>query len=224
LKIELPSDWQLFLDDEINQDYFALLLKFVQQEYEQKSIYPPAKDIFRAFNLIGVDDVKVVILGQDPYHGASQANGLAFAVRDGIKAPPSLQNIIKELKSDIGCDGGNLDAWAKNGVLLINSVLSVEESKPNSHAGIGWERFTDAIISKLSNSKDGCVFMLWGAYAQKKASLIDEKKHLIISSAHPSPLSAYRGFFGSKPFSRANEYLKKCGKKPIIWCKNTTLF
>lgn len=197
---------------------------FVQREHEQKNIYPPIGDIFRAFNLVGVDGVDVVILGQDPYHGASQANGLAFAVGDGIKAPPSLQNIFKELKSDIGCDGVNLDTWAKSGVLLINSVLSVEESRPNSHAGIGWERFTDAVISKLSSSKNGCVFVLWGAYAQKKASLIDESKHLIISSAHPSPLSAYRGFFGSKPFSRANDYLLQNGKKLISWCPKSISF
>ena len=219
--MKLNKLWSLFLKDEQESTNYLRLYKYIDKEYKSKTIYPAYESIFRAFNLLTPDEVKVVIIGQDPYHGFNQANGLAFSVSDECKIPPSLKNIYKELVSDIGCsfpEFGNLEEWSRNGVLLINSVLTVEEGKPNSHKSIGWEIFTDSIIKKLSNECDNLVFILWGKPSQKKSSFIDQGKHLILMSPHPSPLSSYRGFFGSKPFSKANDYLKSIGKEQIDWC------
>ena len=184
------------------------------------NIFPPKKQIFRALELTPFENIKVVILGQDPYHGEGEANGLAFSVNKGIKLPPSLRNIYKELESDLGVKPpiqGDLTSWAKQGVLLLNSVLTVEKDKPGSHRNIGWEEYTDTIIKEISDKKENIVFILWGKYAQSKKDLIDERKHLVISSPHPSPFSARKGFFGSKPFSTTNTYLKSKGKKEIDW-------
>lgn len=219
----LNSDWSTFLDDEFKKDYFIKLQQFIEKEYSTKTIFPKYENIFRAFNLLPLSNVKVVIIGQDPYHGFNQANGLAFSVCNECKIPPSLKNIFKELHEDIGCDipsAGNLTKWAKEGVLLINSVLTVIEAKANSHKNIGWEIFTDSIIKKLSLEYENIVFILWGGPSQKKEVLIDASKHLILKSPHPSPLSSYRGFFGSKPFSQANAYLKLNNKKEINWSLN----
>lgn len=219
----LNDNWQIFLDNELQQNYFIKLQKFIDIEYKSKTIFPKYENLFKAFNLLMPEDVKVIILGQDPYHGANQANGLAFSVLDKVKIPPSLKNIFNELNDDIGCsipNNGDLTLWAYNGVLLINSVLSVEESKPNSHRNKGWERFTDSVIYQLSQKFDNLVFILWGNPSQKKESLIDVKRHLILKAPHPSPLSSYRGFFGSKPFSQTNTYLKQYCKKEIDWCLN----
>ena len=219
----LNDNWQIFLDNELQQNYFIKLQKFIDIEYKTKTIFPKYENLFRAFNLLMPEDVKVIILGQDPYHGTNQANGLAFSVLDKVKIPPSLKNIFKELNNDIGCsipNNGDLTLWANNGVLLINSVLSVEESKPNSHRNKGWEIFTDSVIKQLSNEFDNLVFILWGNPSQKKELLIDAKRHLILKAPHPSPLSSYRGFFGSKPFSKTNTYLKQYCKKEIDWCLN----
>jgi uracil-DNA glycosylase len=217
----LNNDWALFLDDELNKDYFIKLQNFIENEYKTRTIFPEYENIFRAFNLLSLDKVKVVIIGQDPYHGQNQANGLAFSVCDECKIPPSLHNIFKELHADIGCNiraCGNLTKWANEGVLLINAVLTVRESEANSHKNIGWEIFTDSVIKKLSLQYENIVFILWGAPSQKKAFLIDEDKHLILKAPHPSPLSSYRGFFGSKPFSKTNNYLLACGNQEIDWC------
>ena len=219
----LADEWKKFLSDEIYKEYFIKLMKKVSLEYESKTVFPSYENIFRAFNLVKPSEVKVVIIGQDPYHGMNQANGLAFSVCDKCKIPPSLKNIYKELVDDLGCKypkNGNLTQWANEGVLLINAVLTVEKAHANSHKDLGWQRFTDAVIKKLSDEKKNLVFILWGAPSQKKESLIDTKKHFVIKSPHPSPLSAYRGFFGSKPFSKTNNYLKMHDKKPIDWCIN----
>jgi len=217
----LNNEWNSFLSDELTLDYFLSLKKFIDTEYETKTIFPEYKNIFRAFNLLSPSKVKVVIIGQDPYHGLNQANGLAFSVCDRCKIPPSLKNIFKELVDDINCQtpaNGNLTAWAEQGVFLINSVFTVVESEANSHKNRGWEIFTDSVIKKLSLTQENIVFILWGAPSQKKANLIDESKHLILKAPHPSPLSSYRGFFGSKPFSQSNEYLKLHSKEEIEWC------
>jgi len=217
----LNKEWSLFLDKELKSHTFNNLEQFVVKEYKTKIIFPKFDDIFRAFNLLSPNKVKVVIIGQDPYHGLNQANGLAFSVSNECKIPPSLKNIFKELVDDIGCQVpkyGNLEEWSRNGVLLINSVLTVEQAKPNSHKNIGWEIFTDSVIKKLSSEFENIVFILWGNPSQKKSSLINENNHLILKAPHPSPLSSYRGFFGSKPFSQTNEYLNLCGKKEIDWC------
>ncbi|MBU1659230.1 uracil-DNA glycosylase [bacterium] len=219
----LNDKWTKFLRDELNKDYFIKLKTHIDNEYTIRTIFPKYNDIFSAFNLLSPCDVKVVIIGQDPYHGVDQANGLAFSVCDECKIPPSLLNIFKELKEDIGCNipaCGNLSKWVTEGVLLINSVLTVVESNANSHKDLGWEIFTDSIIKKLSHEYEHIVFILWGNPSQKKALFIDENKHFIIKSPHPSPLSSYRGFFGSKPFSKTNEYLKLHHKKEIDWCLN----
>ncbi len=219
----LNDNWSIFLKNELTKEYFIILDKHIVSEYKTKIIFPQYNNIFRAFNLIHVEDVKVIIIGQDPYHRVNQANGLAFSVCDECEIPPSLKNIFKELQDDIGCSAplnGNLTKWAENGVLLINSILTVEESKANSHKGLGWEIFTDAVIKKLSQEGENIVFILWGNPSQKKESLIDNSKHCILKAPHPSPLSAYRGFFGSKPFSQTNKYLKKHGKQEIDWCLN----
>lgn len=217
----LNNDWSELFYDEFQKDYFISLKKFIENEYKKSTIFPQYENIFRAFNLLKLDELKVVIIGQDPYHGLNQANGLAFSVCDRCKIPPSLQNIYKELVDDMHCfmpANGNLSKWAEQGVLLINSVLTVQESKPNSHKEKGWEIFTDTVIKKISDRDENIVFILWGAASKKKEKFIDKEKHFIIKSAHPSPLSAYRGFFGSKPFSKTNNYLKEQKKQTIDWC------
>lgn len=199
----------------------AELKAFLVEEKKNYTIFPQGKNIFNAFNSTPFENVKVVILGQDPYHGAGQAHGLSFSVQEGIALPPSLQNIFKELVSDIGCSfpkSGDLSHWAQEGVLLLNTLLSVRSGEPFSHKERGWERFTDQVIRILSERREHIVFILWGAPAGKKGSLIDERKHLILKAPHPSPLSSYRGFFGSKPFSQTNEYLNVQGISPIQWC------
>ena len=205
---------------EFDEAYFKQLAQFVREEYQKTTVYPPPAFVFQAFKLTPFDKVKVVILGQDPYHGPGQANGLAFAVNKGIPLPPSLVNIYKEIGSDMGVTkgiNGDLENWATQGVLLLNATLTVRAHQAGSHQNKGWEKFTDAVIRALSEQKDHLVFILWGSYAQKKGAVIDESKHLVIRSVHPSPLSAYNGFFGSKPFSQANAYLIFNGEKPIEW-------
>ncbi|WP_439697286.1 uracil-DNA glycosylase [Mucilaginibacter sp. AW1-7] len=218
----LDPSWQAVLQSEFDKPYMVKLKQFLLKEKESGQIvYPKNADIFNAFNTTHFDDVKVVILGQDPYHGAHQAHGLSFSVQKGIAIPRSLSNIYKELKTDIPGftipTHGNLEEWAKQGVLLLNATLTVRASTPGSHQKQGWEEFTDEVIKTISDKKQGIVFILWGAFAQSKAVLIDEKKHFIIKSAHPSPFSADRGFFDSKPFSKTNEILRKEGKKEIDW-------
>lgn len=204
-----------------NSEYFTRLWETVKVEYQERTCYPPPKKIFRALELTPFDDVRVVILGQDPYHGAGQANGLSFSVNNEVPAPPSLRNIFQELQSDIGISHHHheLDGWAKQGVLLLNATLTVRAGEANSHQGLGWERFTDFIISQLSERKNGVVFVLWGSFAQKKTMLIDRTKHHIIATPHPSPLSAHRGFFGSKPFSKINAFLEAENQPPIDWSR-----
>lgn len=219
--IQLESSWKQALQEEFGKAYFAALRAFVKEEYTHAVVYPAPKNIFRALELTPFDTVKVVILGQDPYHGAGQANGLCFAVGEGVALPPSLQNIFKEIESDLGEKvthrSGDLERWAKQGVLLLNATLTVRAKSAGSHQGRGWEAFTDAVIRKLSEEKEGLVFILWGNYAKAKGAHIDRTKHCVIESAHPSPFSAYSGFFGSKPFSKTNEYLAEKGKAPIDW-------
>lgn len=202
-----------------NTEYFTKLWERVDSEYKTKKCFPPKSEIFRALEFTKFDDVKVVIIGQDPYHNDNQANGLCFSVREEIKVPPSLKNIFTELKDDLGVDRTHNDLidWAQQGVLLLNATLTVEAHSPNSHKDLGWEKFTDFIIQQVSNQKQNVVFVLWGAFAQKKESLIDTKKHFIIKSAHPSPFSVYRGFYGSKPFSQINNYLQSKGEEIITW-------
>ena len=205
---------------EFEQDYYKQLHTFVENEYQTRIIYPPKKEIFRALNLSEYEDIKVVILGQDPYHQPGQANGLAFSVKKGVRVPPSLVNIYKELHDDLGCpipSHGDLTAWATQGVLLLNNVLTVPESSANGHAGKGWETFTLNIVKALNQREKPMVFILWGKNAMDKKKYIDTSKHLVLTSVHPSPLSVYRGFFGSKPFSKTNEFLKQQGMEPIDW-------
>ena len=216
----IGNDWDTILDSEFKKEYFYNLLKFVQGEYARKTIYPSKKEVFRAFRYTPYKNVKVVILGQDPYHGEGQAEGLSFSVPKGIKKPPSLVNIFKELESDLGCkmpNTGSLVPWAKQGVLLLNTVLTVIKDQAASHKDIGWEVFTDEVIKKINEKDEPVVFILWGSYARSKKKYITNPKHLVIESAHPSPLSAYNGFFGSKPFSKTNEFLIKNNLKPINW-------
>ncbi len=218
---KIDPSWKEVLAKEFAKPYMMELKRFLLEEKKRYRIFPPSQKIFNAYDTTPFDKVKVVILGQDPYHGLNQAHGLAFSVLDGTPFPPSLQNIFKELVSDIGCEypkTSNLTPWAKQGVFLINAVLTVREAQAASHKDKGWERFTDATIEAISQKKEGVVFILWGRPAQAKEKLIDTSKHLVIKSPHPSPLSAYRGFFGSKPFSKANDYLLKIGKEPIRWC------
>ena len=218
IKIELS--WKNKLQDEFEKQYFIELTSFVLEEYKTKVIYPSGKDIFKAFDACSFDQVRVVIIGQDPYHGAGQAHGLCFSVKDGITQPPSLKNIFKEIESDLGKSvpkSGNLERWANQGVLLLNATLTVEANAAGSHQKRGWETFTDAVIKKISDEKENVVFILWGAYAQKKGQIIDTKKHHVLQSAHPSPFSAYNGFLGNKHFSKTNAYLKSVGKKEIDW-------
>lgn len=220
MNVQIEESWKEKLADEFEKPYFKELTDFVRQEYKNQVCYPPGKLIFNAFNLCPFDRVKVVIIGQDPYHGPGQAHGLCFSVNDGIPFPPSLQNIFKEIQADLGKEipaSGNLTHWAEQGVLLLNATLTVRAHQAASHQGHGWEEFTDAVIRKLSQERDHLVFILWGAYAQKKGAVIDRERHLVLASAHPSPLSAYHGFFGNKHFSLANAYLEQYGKTPINW-------
>ena len=221
-EIKLPKGWLNLLESEFSKGYMSDIKTFLYSEYSNnKIIYPSKSLIFNAFNLCDFDEVKVIILGQDPYHGPDQAHGLSFSVRKNIPFPPSLKNIIKELENDIGVkfnqNDGNLSKWAKQGVFLLNTTLTVEKSKPLSHSKIGWELFTDKVIELLSEKKQNLVFILWGKHAQAKNQLIDNSKHLVISSTHPSPLSAHRGFFGSKPFSQTNNFLLSKNIKEINW-------
>ena len=218
---KIEESWKKVLFEEFQKPYFETLKTFLVEEKKSHTIYPSGANIFAAFEHTPFENVVVVILGQDPYHGVGQAHGLSFSVQDDVPHPPSLQNIFKELKDDLGCNipkSGNLTAWAKQGVFLLNTVLTVRASEANSHRNQGWENFTDAVIKTLSTQKEHLVFILWGSPAGAKASLIDGKKHLILRAPHPSPLSSYRGFFGSKPFSKSNDYLVAKGKKPIDWC------
>lgn len=218
--IRIEPSWKNALREEFEKPYFKDLSTFVRDEYITATIYPPPKDIFRAFDLCPFEKVKVVILGQDPYHGAKQANGLSFAVHTGITLPPSLRNIFKEIESDLAVTpkaDGDLSRWATQGVLLLNATLTVKAQSPGSHQHRGWEQFTDAAIAELANKRKNLVFILWGNYAKQKGSLIDRSKHLVIESAHPSPFSAYNGFFGSKPFSKTNEYLRSQSQSEIDW-------
>ncbi len=218
---KIEESWKMVLKEEFQKPYFETLKTFLVEEKKSHMIYPSGANMFAAFEHTPFENVEVVILGQDPYHGVGQAHGLSFSVQDDVPHPPSLQNIFKELKDDLGCNipkSGNLTAWAKQGVFLLNTVLTVRASEANSHRNQGWENFTDAVIKTLSTQKEHLVFILWGSPAGAKASLIDGKKHLILRAPHPSPLSSYRGFFGSKPFSKSNDYLVAKGKKPIDWC------
>ncbi|KAA6318223.1 Uracil-DNA glycosylase [termite gut metagenome] len=220
MNVQIEESWKLRLQPEFEKDYFRILTNFVKSEYQQYTIYPPGKLIFNAFNLCPFDKVKVVIIGQDPYHGPGQAHGLCFSVSDGVPFPPSLVNIFKEIKNDIGTDApriGDLTRWAEQGVLLLNATLTVRAHSAGSHQNKGWEAFTDAAIRLLAEERSNLIFILWGAYAQRKGAFIDRTKHLVLTSAHPSPLSAHQGFFNNKHFSRANEYLKSYGNAGIVW-------
>ena len=214
----IGNNWDSILNEEYQKDYFKKIVLYINKAYKERPIYPPKSYILRALSLTDYDDVKVVILGQDPYHGTGEANGLAFAVNNGVKLPPSLKNIYKELNSDLNIpisDKGDLTCWAKEGVLLLNSVLTVEKDKPASHKNLGWENFTDAIIKKINEKDTPVVFILWGNFAKSKKSLITNPKHLVLESSHPSPFSCNSGFFGSRPFSKTNKFLKEHNLKEI---------
>lgn len=216
----LTGDWLTALAPEFKKPYYAELFRFVKNEYDTKRIFPPADDIFNAFHLTPLKEVKVVIFGQDPYHNEGQAHGLCFSVKPDVEIPPSLVNIYQELHDDLGCkkpNHGYLNEWAEQGVLLLNTVLTVRAHKPMSHRGVGWEEFTDAVIRKVNDIDRPVVFILWGKPAQEKAKMLDNPKHLILKASHPSPLSAYRGFFGSRPFSQANQFLEEHGVEPVNW-------
>lgn len=220
MNVKIEESWKIKLNQEFKKDYFQKLTQFVKEEYAHHKVYPPGNEIFNAFKYCHFDAVKVVILGQDPYHGANQANGLCFSVREGVPMPPSLVNIFKEIKNDLGKEippHGSLERWAEQGVLLLNATLTVRAQQAGSHQNKGWEIFTDAVIKLLDEGKKHLVFMLWGAYAQKKGSFIDTSKHHVLQSAHPSPFAVHRGFFGNKHFSKANVYLKSKGCEPINW-------
>lgn len=220
MDVKIEPSWKYLMEQEFKKDYFQSLVAFIKQEYQSGKVYPPGSQIFRAFDFCPVDQVKVVVIGQDPYHGDGQANGLCFSVAEGVPMPPSLLNIFKELKNDLGKEippHGSLERWAKQGVLLLNATLTVKAKQPGSHQNKGWEQFTDAVIKELSNQKEKLIFILWGAYAQKKGEVIDTNRHFIISSPHPSPFAAHRGFFGSKPFSKTNTFLQQLGKQTIDW-------
>ena len=220
MSVTLSNDWGYLLQDELEQPYYKELRNFLDEQYQSSVVYPQIDDIFNALHYTSYEGTKVVIIGQDPYHGLGQAHGLSFSVQPGVKVPPSLQNIFKELKEDLGFeipDHGSLVSWAKQGVLLLNNVLTVQASEPASHQGKGWERFTDTIIRELNKRQQPVVFVLWGKHAQQKAAAIDENRHCIISSPHPSPFAARKGFFGSQPFSKANAFLRQTGVKEIDW-------
>ncbi|MBQ3234346.1 MAG: uracil-DNA glycosylase [Alistipes sp.] len=218
--VRIAEDWKSVLKEEFTKPYFDELVEFVKAEYASTTVFPAGRNIFRAFDKCPLDRLKVVIIGQDPYHGEGQANGLCFSVSEGVPFPPSLQNILKEVHDDTGAEmpsSGELDRWAEQGVLLLNAVLTVRAHEAASHAGKGWERFTDAVVRAIAERKEGIVYMLWGNYAQKKGAIADPERNLILRAVHPSPLSAYRGFFGCRHFSMANDYLVKQGKEPINW-------
>ncbi|MBR4052532.1 MAG: uracil-DNA glycosylase [Alistipes sp.] len=220
MDVKIAPDWKALLEEEFSKPYFEELTRFVKEEYATRRIYPRGSNIFRAFDKCPLDKLKVVIIGQDPYHGPGQAHGLCFSVDEGVPHPPSLQNIFKEVASDIGTpipSSGNLDRWAEQGVLLLNSVLTVREHEAASHAGKGWEQFTDAVVRKIAQEKQGVVYLLWGSYAQRKGAMVDPQRNCILKAVHPSPLSAYRGFLGCKHFSQANDYLLSTGQTPINW-------
>lgn len=220
MNINIEESWKNKLQEEFEKEYFIELVEFVKSEYANHNIYPPGKQIFSAFDHCSFENTKVVIIGQDPYHGDGQANGLCFSVSDGIRKPPSLLNIFKEIATDIDKpipESGNLERWAKQGILMLNATLTVRASTPGSHQNKGWEEFTDAVIKVLNDQKDNLVFLLWGAYAQKKGAIIDRSKHDVLESAHPSPFAAYRGFFGNRHFSKCNAYLEEQGKAVIDW-------
>jgi len=220
MDVKIAQSWKTQLQNEFEKPYFTNLVNFVKSEYKSHTVFPPGNEIFNAFDHCSFEDVKVVVIGQDPYHGPGQANGLCFSVRDGVRKPPSLVNIFKEITSDIGNEipeSGNLERWAQQGVLLLNATLTVRANTPGSHQKKGWEDFTDAVIKVLSNKKENLVFLLWGAYAQNKGAIINEENHLVLKSAHPSPFAAHRGFFGNKHFSKTNTYLKEKGRTPIEW-------
>ncbi len=219
-EIKIDKTWKIELAEEFAKPYFKDLIKFVKNEYKKKTIYPPGNLIFNAFDKCPFNKVKVVIIGQDPYHGPKQANGLCFSVSEDVQIPPSLKNIYKEIHDDLAKnlpDHGNLERWAEQGVLLLNATLTVQAGQAGSHQNKGWETFTDSVIRTLSERKEGLVFLLWGSYAQKKGEIIDKEKHYVLTSAHPSPLSAYNGFFGCKHFSKANKYLILNDREPINW-------
>jgi len=220
--MDILSDpmWESVLSEEIQKDYYKKLQLFVQHEYNNFNIYPPRELVFNAFSQCSFKALKVVIIGQDPYHGEGQANGLCFSVNNGVRIPPSLRNIFKELKNDTGKEiprSGDLTSWASQGVLMLNAVMTVREGKAGSHSKKGWETYTDAVIREINKQRDHIVFILWGNYAIQKGNIIDRQKHLVLTSVHPSPLSASRGFFGNKHFSRTNEYLIQHGQKPVLW-------
>lgn len=220
MDVKIEPSWKARLLGEFQEPYFKNLIEFVKSEYARQTVYPPGIEIFRAFDSCAFDKVKVVILGQDPYHGPGQANGLCFSVRNGVRLPPSLLNIFKEIHHDLGKPipaSGDLERWAHQGVLLLNATLTVRSASPGSHQHKGWEAFTDSVIRKISAERSNVVFLLWGAYAQKKAELIDRNKHLVLMSPHPSPFSADRGFFGNRHFSKTNQYLKSKGLDEIDW-------
>lgn len=220
MDVKIEDSWKEVLHDEFNKPYFIQLTEFVKSEYQQHTIFPPGKEIFNAFDLCPFENVKVVIIGQDPYHGPGQAHGLCFSVREGVDFPPSLRNIFKEINGDMGTPiprNGDLTRWAEQGVFLLNATLTVRAHTAGSHQKKGWETFTDAVIQKISDQKEHVVFLLWGAYAQQKAMMIDKSRHMVLESVHPSPLSASRGFFGNHHFSRANQFLQSQGLAPIIW-------
>lgn len=220
MEVSIEQSWKERLQGEFDKPYFKTLTDFVRDEYRTNIIYPPGKLIFNAFNLCPFDNVKVVIIGQDPYHGPGQAHGLCFSVQDGVDYPPSLRNIFKEIQSDIGTPvpaSGDLTRWAKQGVLLLNATLTVRANMAGSHQRHGWETFTDAVINAVATEKQNVVYILWGSYAQQKAAMVDRNNNLVLESVHPSPLSASRGFFGNHHFSRANQYLIEHGKEPIVW-------
>lgn len=219
-EVRIAEDWKAVIGEEFSKPYFEELISFVKQEYATSQVFPAGRNIFRAFDKCPFDKVKVVIIGQDPYHGDGQANGLCFSVNEGVPFPPSLKNIFKEVYDDVGTPiptSGELDRWAEQGVLLLNSVLTVKAHNAASHAGRGWEIFTDAVVRAIAERREGVVYMLWGSYAQRKGAIANPERNLILHSVHPSPLSSYRGFFGCKHFSKANEYLKSIGKEPIAW-------
>ncbi len=225
MNVNIDPSWKLALETEFKKDYFIELVEFLKTEKASgQVIFPPGSLIFNAFNLTPLDQVKVVIIGQDPYHGPNQAHGLSFSVQQGIVLPPSLLNIFKEIEQDLGVKmsrvNGDLSRWAKQGVLLLNATLTVRANQPNSHSGIGWQRFTDAVIQQINEKKNNIVFILWGNFAKEKGNHIDENKHLVLRSPHPSPFSADKGFFGSKHFSKTNEYLSVHGIEPIDWLIN----
>lgn len=220
MEVKIEESWKKILSEEFQKPYFQNLVKFVKKQYSQNTVYPSGKNIFAVFDNCPLQSIKVVILGQDPYHGPNQAHGLSFSVPDGIAKPPSLQNIFKEIENDLGIKtpkSGNLSRWIQQGVFLLNTTLTVNKGQAGSHQNKGWEEFTDEIIKIISAKKEHVVFLLWGAYAAKKLQLIDNKKHLVLKAPHPSPLSAHRGFFGCKHFSKANNYLQKMGIEPINW-------